>query len=454
MDARIIRGALVIGALVSLGASFRTPNFVVTAPTQRFAEQVGKSAEDYRRELAVHWLGKALPNWSQPCPITLEVGENIGAGGATSFLFDRGEVYGWRMEIQGSEERILDSVLPHEVTHTIFASHFRQPLPRWADEGACTTVEHPSERMKQQKMLVRFLQTRRGIPFSTMYQMKEYPQDIMPLYSQGYSLARYLIAQGGPHKFMNYVGDGLDTGNWTAATERHYGHQNLALLQDKWLEWVRQGSPNIEPTAIAASNTPAATTLAATNVAAGQPSGTDVVVRAQNQGRLAEFLGKFSPLRRATATTGARPKVPEMAGDPAPPTVTMPAPSHLPAQASSGTAPPLASLPASSPNQGASVYARASAASASSVTTPVTSRAPATPLPSHDPRGATATSPASAAPTANQPRNNVLLEWSREANNDLQRTVRQRPTTVLEGFDSRQPIYFDGPLPGRATIRR
>ena len=44
-----------------------------------------------------------------------------GAGGATSFVFDRGEVFGWKMNIQGSRERILDSVLPHEVTHTIFA---------------------------------------------------------------------------------------------------------------------------------------------------------------------------------------------------------------------------------------------------------------------------------------------------------------------------------------------
>ena len=61
------------------------------------------------------------------------------------------------MSIQGSRQRILDSVLPHEVTHTIFASHFRQPLPRWADEGACTTVEHASERAKQEKMLIEFL---------------------------------------------------------------------------------------------------------------------------------------------------------------------------------------------------------------------------------------------------------------------------------------------------------
>lgn len=427
MDARIIRSALVIVALLSLGASFRTPNFVVTAPTQRFAEQVGQMAEEYRRDLAVHWLGKALPNWSQPCPITLDVGENIGAGGATSFLFDRGEVFGWRMEIQGSEERILDSVLPHEVTHTIFASHFRQPLPRWADEGACTTVEHASERLKQQRMLVRFLQTGRGIPFSAMYQMKEYPQDIMPLYSQGYSLARFLIAQGGPHKFMEYVGDGLDSGNWTATTEKHYGYTNLAKLQDNWLDWVRQGSPDIQPTAIVAANTQPGGNAAATAVAVAPGAGSNVVVRGQNQGRLAELFSKLSPLRRATPGTNARPKVPEMAGDIAPPTVSVPpTPAALPQQnAASFTPPPAPAAPT---------------ATLASNTVPrgsVYSRTPATP-----------------APATGQPGRQVLLEWSRDSASNPQATVRQKPSLQVEGFDRARPVYFDAPLPGRETIRR
>ena len=112
-------------------------------------------------------------------------------------MFDRGRPFGWRMSIQGSYQRVMDSVLPHEVTHTIFATHFGQPLPRWADEGACTTVEHESEKNKQHHNLIRFLQTRRGIPFNKMFAMKEYPPDVLPLYAQGYSVTRYLIQQGG-----------------------------------------------------------------------------------------------------------------------------------------------------------------------------------------------------------------------------------------------------------------
>ena len=246
MDARILRLAILAAAVSCMGASQRTANFIVTAPTDDQAQQIASAAEKFRRELAIEWLGHEMPTWSQPCPITAQVAEHLGAGGATSFLFEHGEVFGWKMSIQGSHERILDSVLPHEVTHTIFATHFRRPLPRWADEGACTTVEHTSERTKQQVMLVDFLRTGRGIAFSRMFVMKDYPHDVMPLYSQGYSLARYLIAQGGKRKFLTFLSDGMRDEDWQRATRQHYGFDNLAVLQETWLDWVRRGSPALQ----------------------------------------------------------------------------------------------------------------------------------------------------------------------------------------------------------------
>lgn len=113
------------------------------------------------------------------------------------------------MEIFGSRERLLDSVLPHEVLHTVFASHFGCPLPRWADEGACTTVEHHSERSKQEHNLIHYLKHDRGIAFNKMFAMREYPPDMLPLYAQGYSLTRYLIAKGGERRFVQFIGDGM-----------------------------------------------------------------------------------------------------------------------------------------------------------------------------------------------------------------------------------------------------
>ena len=243
---------LVLPANILSAAGYRTANFVVEAPNPQLAQKIGDAAEQYRHDLAIEWIGQPLPRWSQPCPITAEVAPTLGAGGATSFVFDRGEVFNWTMTIQGSEERILDSVLPHEVTHTIFASHFRQPLPRWADEGACTTVEHPVERARQHRLLIEFLRTGRGISFPEMFAMKEYPADVLPLYSQGYSLARYLIERGGRKRYIQFVGNGLASSNWPESLSQYYGIDDIAKLQNVWLEWVKRGCP-APPASVAAA---------------------------------------------------------------------------------------------------------------------------------------------------------------------------------------------------------
>src|SRR6476620_6976809 len=236
-----------LGSVANAAAGYKTTNFVVSAPTPQLAKEIGDQAEVYRRELAIEWLGKELPAWSNACPSYADVAPNKGAGGAPSFVVDSGAVFNWNMKIQGSRERILDSVLPHEVTHTIFASYFRQPLPRWADEGACTTVEHPSEVSKQERNLIQFLKTGRGIPFSQMFAMKEYPSDVMPLYAQGHSLSEWLIESRGRKAFLEFVGDGMQDENWPRAVREHYGFSNLLAMQTAWNDWVKQGRPHLTP---------------------------------------------------------------------------------------------------------------------------------------------------------------------------------------------------------------
>jgi hypothetical protein len=233
-------------------AGYRTTNFTVSAPTPQLAKEIGDAAEAWRKQLAMDWLGRELPRWAQPCPIHARVAPNLGAGGATSFVFDQGQVFGWDMKIQGSRERVLDSVLPHEITHTIFATHFRQPVPRWADEGACTTVEHQSEISKQERMLMDFLRAGpghpgRGIPFQAMFAMREYPADVLPLYAQGHSLSVYLIGQKGKRAFLEFLADGMVREDWSRAVRDHYGYEHLLALQNSWLDWVKAGRPELHP---------------------------------------------------------------------------------------------------------------------------------------------------------------------------------------------------------------
>ena len=61
MEARWIKLAIFLSIFPSLGATYRTKNFVVHAPTELVAKAVGTKAEHDRDRLAVEWLGRKLP---------------------------------------------------------------------------------------------------------------------------------------------------------------------------------------------------------------------------------------------------------------------------------------------------------------------------------------------------------------------------------------------------------
>jgi hypothetical protein len=240
------------------GASARTANFVVEAPTADSAQRVAEHAEACRKSIALAWLGKELPPWPAPCPIRVRLtgGE---AGGLTSFGFARGRVADQTMTVEGRIDRILASSLPHEVTHTIFAAYLGGPMPRWADEGASLLSEDRRE-IDRHESIVDQLLTRRGdLPLGRLFQMEEYPNDLMGFYGQGYSVSRFLVEIGGRARFLKFVKDGLDSG-WDTATRTHYGLSNVHELDRAWRSWhkvvadTRRSRPSTAPLVVRAQS--------------------------------------------------------------------------------------------------------------------------------------------------------------------------------------------------------
>jgi hypothetical protein len=233
---------VILAALSSLGASHRTKNFVVEAPTAPIAERIGQWAEYYRKEKALLWLGKEMPTWGQPCPLRVTVTYG-GSGGATSFEFDRGSILRIDMHIEGTLERLVHSVLPHEVTHTVFAYHFRQPVPRWADEGGSVLSEDDQERGRHDKLVREILNSqRRAIPLRRLFALKEYPPDVMVLYAEGYSVTNFLVGKSNRAAFLNFIADGLRQG-WDVAVKAHYGFSNVEELERAWVRSLSQPRP-------------------------------------------------------------------------------------------------------------------------------------------------------------------------------------------------------------------
>ena len=265
----VLTGLLLVVLVSPAGAAHsRTQNFIVFAPDQQLADSVAESAERYRRELAVYWLGAPLRPWPAPCPIRVIAGPNLAAQGVTTY--NPAPVRDFQMEVVGTPQRILDSVLPHEVSHTVLATHFGRPLPRWADEGICTTVEHISERSKHEAKLREFLRTRRGIAMNQLFLLREYPSDVLPMYAQGYSVCQFLIAQKGPQAFIEFLHDYMERPSWTANIKKHYQYDSLKELQDYWLAWVDAGSTDVSQ--FAKVQTPSAGPARGTLLAQNQSS--------------------------------------------------------------------------------------------------------------------------------------------------------------------------------------
>ncbi len=336
---------VVLGALASLGASFRTTNFLVEAPNAQIAQQVGQTAEYFRREKALEWLGREMEPWAQPCSLRVKVTMG-GAGGATSFYFDQGRVLGQTMTVEGGLDRILASVLPHEVTHTVFAYYFRCPVPRWADEGGSVLSEDEAERNRHDQMVRQMLNAGRAFPLRRLFALQQYPSDVMTLYAQGFSVSSFLVQSSSRPAFLAFVAHGMRQG-WDSAVQSYYSFRNVEELEQAWLQHLRNTRRQPPPTILARNTTtpaadPSRHVVVRLTAPPIQPLGNEPapVYRGQmvdERPRTTAGLAGLTPPAHGTASPPSAPAVPQLRWQPVPerqsappPTVRLGAPQTAP----------------------------------------------------------------------------------------------------------------------------
>ncbi len=223
---------------VHQAANHRTANFVVSGD---FAHEVAERCEAERERLALQFLGHKLPDWSEPASVRVSSqGGGLFGGGSTSFGFDNGRIVGITGSWVGERDKMLGNVVPHEVMHTVLATHFGRPLPRWFDEGAAMSVESPAAQGFQREQVVNVLNTSRGTAFSRFLNAMEYPQDIGAFYSQAHSAAVWLILLEGPQEFVRFGEISFSSG-WAAGLSEVYGIRDESDYQTRWVDWLKQG---------------------------------------------------------------------------------------------------------------------------------------------------------------------------------------------------------------------
>jgi hypothetical protein len=211
----------------------------VSCSDPQASQYLALCAEKYRKEKAIAWLGREMPPWAEPCPLHVKLTSGA-AGGATSFNFMHGQVL-QVMNIEGDFDQVVQSVLPHEITHTVLAHHFGQPVPRWADEGAAVLEESEAEQQRHVEGNLAALKQGQAYSLSGLFGLKQYPRDVGELYVEGYSVSLFLVATHGRPAFLAFVGQGM-AGDWNQAAH-NCGYQSVDALEKAWVAFCFKGHP-------------------------------------------------------------------------------------------------------------------------------------------------------------------------------------------------------------------
>ena len=212
-------------------------NFMIANAGDAEARVILNAAEEWREKLARQWIGAELPNWPKKCPITARLDGN-GSAGATTFNFDfKGGVEFVSMRLSGSLVGVLGIALPHEVMHTVLATHFKKPLPRWADEGAAVIAAESEETTKYHASFDALHQLNKHLSLRRLFAVKDFNEvdNVILVYAQGATVTRFLVERKDRPTFLRFLSAGMNSG-WESAAKDIYDFASIEAMEQAWLK--------------------------------------------------------------------------------------------------------------------------------------------------------------------------------------------------------------------------
>ncbi len=231
-------GVGILFAQSALGAALaHSDNFLVVAPDRQAAEAVLAAAEQYRRELAVEWLGEELPPSVGVTVVHVEFGGQADKG--LAWPIDTPSRTMHKLWLVGPPEHVLGATLRHEITHIVLATQFPGRLPAWADEGAASLQDDPQRRAIRSRLLAWYTETGNWPRLESIFAKQSIPPGDQASYAVAASITEYLLERGSKARFLRFAMDGKTEG-YGPALVRHYGIAGIPALEADWQAWVRR----------------------------------------------------------------------------------------------------------------------------------------------------------------------------------------------------------------------
>ena len=211
-------------------------NFTVLAPNQALADAVAKQAEVYRKQSALEWLGKELPDRDGRSLITVDIRSEKDEG--LTWPIDSPERTLHQVWLTTSVERAKGTTLHHEVVHTVLDSYFYpESLPAWASEGIASQADDAGRKENQRQILARWAKAGRWPGLRSLFESSRIGHDDLARYAAASSVTEFLAQRGGKTRVVEFAASGQKRG-WDRAASDFYGVHDVAELQTAWQDWV------------------------------------------------------------------------------------------------------------------------------------------------------------------------------------------------------------------------
>jgi hypothetical protein len=244
-----------------------TPSFRILHVDPELAERAAEAAESARDVHLRRWTGAAPKGpWTPKCELYLYptalifsqmTGQPEESPGFSTMGMNGGRIIARRVNLRVDHPNLLRAILPHEITHVVLADLFpHQQIPRWADEGMAVLSEPASEQHLRAADLNDPLSTGQLYKLDQLMTM-DYPEGRYwgLYYAQSVSLTRFLVEQGTPTQFVQFVQRAQQNGPENEL-RRVYNIDGFADLQTRWMAYAKTRSAD---TAAAVTRTNPAT---------------------------------------------------------------------------------------------------------------------------------------------------------------------------------------------------
>ncbi|CAN5916235.1 hypothetical protein BH23PLA1_BH23PLA1_16540 [soil metagenome] len=228
-----------------------TPNFRILHADAALAERIAEAAEAAREVISRRWTGSSPAGpWAPRCDIYLypdartfsdRTGQPADSPGFSTMGLNNGRVIARRVNLRADAPKLVEAVLPHEITHVVLADLFpTTQIPRWADEGIAVLSEPVSEQQARAADLVEPLAEGQLFRVQTLM-TSDYPDgrywDLF--YAQSVSLTRFLVEQGDAGRFIAFL-QGAQRQGFESELRRVYAIDGFEDLQTRWLAYARR----------------------------------------------------------------------------------------------------------------------------------------------------------------------------------------------------------------------